>query len=312
MRERSTPSLRSRQRRGSSNGHDIRVECIAEALHEGDGAALAPADAPLPAGTAAKRGEDGAYEEREDSARHLRVIGQAMAQREREREHPLSHGDLGEHAVHEMPRGVGHAAATAGGAEGPALARKSHESVAAAGIAANAYEAMLEQATRKVGAELTLHEAGHGVIALSCPREERLELFTDDGMEDGLLGPASRVGRGAGRCGSACAAGLERRLAGHARRLVRRAYQPHTIARAVPRAWGWLWRTSLHGVVARRSVRGAGALEGQRVEDVLRSLSRGEAWSASGRMRARPLADYFSRASLHSRMNRTEHFRTGP
>ncbi len=56
---------------------------------------------------------------------------------------------------------------------------------------------MLEQATRKVGAELTLDETGHEVIALSCPREQRLELFSDDGMEDALLGPASCVGGGA-------------------------------------------------------------------------------------------------------------------
>ena len=102
-----------------------------------------------------------------------------------------------------MRRGVGHAAAAAGGAESPAFARKSHESVAAAGIAANAYEAMFEHSAGKVGAELTLHEAGHGVIALSCSREERLELLTNDGVEDALLGPASRGGRGSRRTGLA-------------------------------------------------------------------------------------------------------------
>jgi hypothetical protein len=53
---------------------------------------------------------------------------------------------------------------------------------------------MFEHSAGKVGAELTLHEAGHGVIALSCPREERLELFTNDGVEDALFRPASRVG----------------------------------------------------------------------------------------------------------------------
>ncbi len=95
-----------------------------------------------------------------------------------------------------MRRGVGHAAAAAGGAEATALAGECHQPILAAGIAANAYEAMLEQAARKVGAELTRDEAGHGVIALSCPREKRLELFADDGVEDGLLGPASRVGEG--------------------------------------------------------------------------------------------------------------------
>ena len=88
---------------------------------------------------------------------------------------------------------VGHAAATAGGAEAAAFTRKGHESVIATGVAANANEATFEHSAGEVGAELTLHEAGHGVIALSCSREERLELLTNDGVEDALLGPASRV-----------------------------------------------------------------------------------------------------------------------
>ena len=125
-----------------------------------------------------------------------------------------------------MRRGVGHAAAAAGGAEAAALAGKGNQSVAAAGIAANAYEAMFEHAAGKVGAELTLHEAGHGMLALPCPREERLEIFSDNGVEDGLLGPASRVGGRARRRGSVCAGSLERRLEGHARGPMRGAYRP--------------------------------------------------------------------------------------
>jgi len=40
-----------------------------------------------------------------------------LAQREGEREHPLAHGDLGEHAVHEVRCRVGHAAAAANNAD---------------------------------------------------------------------------------------------------------------------------------------------------------------------------------------------------
>jgi hypothetical protein len=76
---------------------------------------------------------------------------------------------------------------------------------------------VFEHAAGKVGAELTLHEAGHGALALSCSREERLELFADDGVKDGLLGPAPCVAGRARRRGSACAGSLERRLEGHAR-----------------------------------------------------------------------------------------------
>jgi hypothetical protein len=138
----------------------------------------------------------------------------------------LSHGDLAEHAVHEMRRGVGHAAPAAGGAESPAFARKSHESVAAAGITASANEAMFEHSAGKVGAELTLDEAGHGMLALSCQREERLELFTDDGVEDALFRPASRVAGRARRRGSVCAGSLDRRLEGHDQWPMRGAYRP--------------------------------------------------------------------------------------
>ena len=63
---------------------DIRIKRIAEALQNGDRAALTPVDAPLLAGTAAERSKDGAHEEREHGARPLRVVGQAVAQREGE------------------------------------------------------------------------------------------------------------------------------------------------------------------------------------------------------------------------------------
>jgi hypothetical protein len=54
---------------------DVEVEGVAEALHEGDGAALPAAHAPLPAGAAAERGEDGADEEAEDGRHEARIGG---------------------------------------------------------------------------------------------------------------------------------------------------------------------------------------------------------------------------------------------
>ena len=43
----------------------------------------------------------------------LPVVGQAVTQAERQRQHPLAHRDAGQHPVDEVRRGVGHVAAAA-------------------------------------------------------------------------------------------------------------------------------------------------------------------------------------------------------
>jgi hypothetical protein len=89
---------------------DVQVESVAEPLHERDGAALGALDAPLFPGPAPERCEDGPHEDTKHGGRECGVVGEAVAERVGEREHPLADGGLGEHAIDQVSCGVGHAA----------------------------------------------------------------------------------------------------------------------------------------------------------------------------------------------------------
>ncbi len=178
---------------------EVQIQRVAEALHEGDGAALAAREPPLLSRSAPERGEDRAHEDGEDQARKARVVGEAVAERKGQREHPLAHGHLGQHAVDEMGGRVGHAPAATGGAEAAPLAGKSDEAIVAAGLAAHAHEAVGEDSALEIAAELALDEARHGALALPRAGEEGFELLAHHRVEDRLLGMAGNVGRRAAR-----------------------------------------------------------------------------------------------------------------
>ena len=72
--------------------------------------------------------------------------------------------------------------------EAAALAREGHEAVVAAVVAAQAQEAVRENAAAQEGAELLLDEVGRGTVARSRSREERFELIADDAVEERVLG----------------------------------------------------------------------------------------------------------------------------
>jgi len=111
---------------GVDTVEDQRVEvevCIqsgAEALDEGDGAALAARNAPLMSRVPAELGEERAEEDAEHFAREPRVVGAAVAERVGKREDPLANRHVGQDAVHEVRRRVGHAPPAAGGTEAAA------------------------------------------------------------------------------------------------------------------------------------------------------------------------------------------------
>jgi len=72
--------------------------------------------------------------------------------------------------------------------------RKGHEAVKAAIVAVQAQEAMGEDAAAQEGMELLLDEAGHGLLASLCARQEGFEFSLDDVVENALFGAMSRVG----------------------------------------------------------------------------------------------------------------------
>ncbi len=63
-----------------------------------------------------------------------------------------------------------------------------------AGHAAKAHEAVAQQATLEVGAQLTLYETGDRALPLLGVREECLDVLAEDGMKHAVLGFAPRLG----------------------------------------------------------------------------------------------------------------------
>ncbi len=137
--------------------------------------------------------EDGSQEGAQDLAREPRIPGAAIAKRIGQREHPLPDRDLGQHPIDEMGRGVGHAAAAAGGAEAAAFAREGDQAVVAAGVAVDAEEPMGEHAALEICPDLAFDEAGDGSALRSRSGEEGQELRADDFVQEGLFGLVAGV-----------------------------------------------------------------------------------------------------------------------
>ena len=100
--------------------------------------------------------------------------------------------------IEEVRGEVGHALATARGAEAAALAARGDEMIVAAALAAKAAEALLQDAAVEVAQQGTAHEGGHvaAVVALGAAGLEGGEVLADDGVQRGSRGLTARVARG--------------------------------------------------------------------------------------------------------------------
>jgi len=193
---------------------EIEIHRRAKALDEGDRAALLGSNPPVLSAAPAQLGEKGPHEGAEHLARELRVVGAAVAERVRKREHPLPDRNLGQNAVGEMRGGISHATAAAGGAEAAPFAGEGHEAVAATVVAAQAQKTVGEDAAAQEGAEFLLDEAGHGMPAFGRPGQEAPELLANRPVEEGLLGAVGGVARTRVRTGERVVGGSDR-LGGH-------------------------------------------------------------------------------------------------
>jgi len=172
---------------------DVQVQRVAEALHEGDGSAMPARDRPLLPGAAPQRREDAAHEDVEHVAHERRVVGKPVAERKGQREHPLPHRHLGQHAIDEMRSGVGHAAPAARRAEAAALAREGDDAIEPAAVAVHAHEAIRKDPAAEEGAKLARDEAGHRPLARGRGSQEALEFLLHDLVEVARFGLAARI-----------------------------------------------------------------------------------------------------------------------
>jgi hypothetical protein len=116
---------------------DIEVECTAKALDDryrpGASLGVTPTLGPLSVET-----EQGPRVDPKDCAAELVVPSEAIAELEREAQHPLTDWHLREDMVDEVRGALGHAAAATARAEAPAFAGERHEAL---GATARAHEA---------------------------------------------------------------------------------------------------------------------------------------------------------------------------
>jgi hypothetical protein len=132
-------------------------------------------------------------EDAQDLAAQLLVVSEAVAEGEGEGQHVLAYWSLGQDAIDEVRRGVGHSAGSAGRAEASLSARESHQPLATALLAADAEKAVGEDSTGEEGAELALDEAGDHATLIAGEGEKGLEVVLQDAVEDGVLGGAPLV-----------------------------------------------------------------------------------------------------------------------
>ena len=161
----------------------VQVQRRAEALDEGDGAALLGKGAPLSPNAPPQLREERPEERAKDFARELGIVCTAVAKWVWESEHPLANRHRGEDTIHEVSRGVGHAVAAAGRTEATALARERHKAVVTTLVAAQTQKTVGEDAAAQEGPKLLLDESRRRLLSGSCACEERLELFANDAVQ---------------------------------------------------------------------------------------------------------------------------------
>ncbi len=99
-------------------------------------------------------------------------------------EHPLTDRQRRQDVVGKMNGDLNHPAGVAGGADTSALAREGYQALGGAVVAADAGEAVGQDAAAEVGSEVVLDPARHALapgIGLGGTGQERLEVVLDDG-----------------------------------------------------------------------------------------------------------------------------------
>src|SRR5262245_36229699 len=123
------------------------------------------------------------------------VEGQQVAQRPRQRQHPLPYRNIGNHSIDEMRRQLGHAAAPARRTEAAPLAAERHHHVVPAAVAAHMQAAVLQQAAAQVGPKFAAHEERQtATVFARASAEERVQVRLDRAVEDGTLRLAALIG----------------------------------------------------------------------------------------------------------------------
>ena len=116
----------------------VEIQRVAEALNESNGAAASLTVRGGNDRPAAVRGKDGTYEDLQYISDQGRVVSEAIAQGEGDRQHPLPDRNFGKDMIHQMRGRVGHAPPPTGRAEASALTRIRDNPIQPAGVTVHA------------------------------------------------------------------------------------------------------------------------------------------------------------------------------
>ena len=182
------------------------MEAAAKTLNRGDRPAPTIAD-PASAPTATFEAEERAGVDREHGATEDVIPRQAIAERVRQREHPVAHGNIRQDVIDQLGGPGGHPPAPTTGTEPAAFARKRHERLGMTAVALKTGKAPGPHAAVQEAAKLLLEERGEsGGIGAGGGREKGLQVLAHHLMEHGALRMAG--------CGSQGRNGRRTMLAG--------------------------------------------------------------------------------------------------
>ena len=142
---------------------------------------------------------DGAVQDARHRPTQVVAPGQQVPQPVRERQHPLPHGDIRQHVVHQVRGAFGHPAAAATRTEAAPLARERDEPLGPAGVAPEPGEPAREEAAAQERAELGVDEPRQPLAAAQACRLDAkgLDVLAHDGVEHrrGRIARGVRNGR---------------------------------------------------------------------------------------------------------------------
>ena len=169
----------------------VQIDCGSKALQETDRSALRATDHALPARPTAQGREERSQKDVQYLTHQLCVVGTAVTEWIRKRQHPLSHRDLGQDPIHEVRGGIRHAPSAAGGTESP-FAREGQKTIEPAGVAVQAQEALCQHSAFEVSAKLAFHEVRDWMIATPGACEKGLEVLAHRLVQQRLFWAAGR------------------------------------------------------------------------------------------------------------------------
>ena len=232
---------------------DVQIQA-AEALHAEHRPALNSVK-PIAFGPRAIAGENGLDEDARERRQHVGLERGELAELEGERQHVLPDRHIGQHAIDQVGRPVGHPPPAAARADTATVTGEGDEQIVATRVAVSARKPLREESTRQVAAELSLHVARNAsLVVFAGVLEEGLEVLADQRIEDCLCRSPWRIRGSEGRHEPAFAQGVPGS---------NRAKTPHAGQPApCPRIWRRWPRTddgvcSVAPVTDRRALRAA-------------------------------------------------------